>query len=64
MPEMNGYDLIDYVREYLKLNNLPVLIVSAINEKSIKYKDVADFIPKPFYVNEFLEKIQSIFKLN
>ncbi|MBH8553082.1 response regulator [Nostocaceae cyanobacterium CENA357] len=64
MPEMNGYDLIYYVRQNLKLNTFPVLIVSATNEQSFRHKDIADFIPKPFYVNEFLEKVNSILELN
>jgi CheY-like chemotaxis protein len=65
MPDMHGYDLIDYIRQNLKLNTLPVLVVSASNEKSFKHKyDVANFIPKPFYVNEFLEKVNSILESN
>ncbi len=64
MPDMNGCDLIYYVRENLKLNTFPVLIVSATNEQSFSHKDIADFIPKPFYINEFLEKVNSILELN
>ncbi|MBE9052412.1 response regulator [Nostocales cyanobacterium LEGE 11386] len=60
MPDMNGYELISHVREDLKLNHLPILVVSAAKEQSPNYQDIAGFIGKPFQIDELIEKVNSI----
>jgi two-component system chemotaxis response regulator CheY len=65
MPNMTGIQLLKAIRNNESLKDLPVLLVTAENEKSqvieaAKYK-VNSFIAKPFSPVELAKKIKVIF---
>ena len=63
MPEMNGYELCEYVKGKEELCNIPVILLTARNEEQGKqygYKLGADaFLAKPFEVDTLMEIIRS-----
>lgn len=64
MPVMNGYRLLDVIRSDEKLNNLPVLIVSATVDKDIIYELGAnDYISKPFEIELLKKKVVTLLKI-
>lgn len=63
MPEMNGYELCEYIKGKEELCNIPVILLTARNEEQGKqygYKLGADsFLAKPFEVETLMEIIRS-----
>ena len=63
MPEMNGYELCEYIKGKEELCNIPVILLTARNEEQGKqygYKLGADaFLAKPFEVDTLMEIIRS-----
>lgn len=63
MPEMNGYELCEYIKGKEDLCNIPVILLTARNEEQGKqygYKLGADaFLAKPFEVDTLMEIIRS-----
>ena len=64
MPDMSGWDVINYVRQNLKLNTLPILIVSANNEEYFINNEVAGFLCKPVQLDVFVKKVKSILEVS
>lgn len=64
MPDMSGWDIVNYVRQNLKLNTLPILIVSANNEEEFLNNEVAGFLCKPVKLDVFVKKVKSILSLS
>ncbi|MEH2170660.1 MAG: response regulator [Nostoc sp.] len=64
MPDMSGLDVINYVRQNLKLNTLPILIVSANNEEDFLNNEVAGFLCKPVKLDVFVKKVKSILEVS
>ncbi|MBD2534749.1 response regulator [Nostoc flagelliforme FACHB-838] len=64
MPDMSGWDVINYVRQNLKLNTLPILIVSATNEEHFLNNEIAGFLCKPVKLDVFVKKVKSILSLS
>ncbi|MEH2277308.1 MAG: response regulator [Nostoc sp.] len=60
MPDMSGWDIVNYVRQNLKLNTLPILIVSGNNEEEFINNEVAGFLCKPVKLDVFVKKVKSI----
>lgn len=52
MPEMDGYQVLDYMRQHDLLPNLPVIVISALDEMESVIKCIEmgaeDHLPKPF----------------
>ncbi len=65
MPEMDGFDLLRYVRSNEKTKNVPFLMATGRGEKKEVEKaleaGVSAFISKPFNQAELLEKIKEAF---
>jgi len=66
MPEMNGYEATDYIRNKLSApkNKVPIMAMTAhaFNEEKIKCLEAGmnDFISKPLKIDEFKQKLQDI----
>jgi chemotaxis signal transduction protein/ABC-type nitrate/sulfonate/bicarbonate transport system substrate-binding protein/CheY-like chemotaxis protein len=65
MPEMDGFDLLKYVRTNEKTKNVPFLMATGRGEKKEVEKaleaGVSAFISKPFNKDELLEKMKEAF---
>lgn len=66
MPVMNGYDVLDHVKEDPLLTNIPVVILSAFSEKTDVQKGLqkgaADYIIKPFDELQLLKVVEAFIK--
>lgn len=64
MPNMNGYDFLKELRLRKIYQNIPVIVISAVNDKSSLRKILAlgvkDYILKPFNIEKTLEKIAKV----
>jgi DNA-binding NtrC family response regulator len=58
MPEMNGFEVLEWIKQNKK--NLPVIILSGVKDKDVANdalkSGATDFIPKPIDL-DLLEKI-------
>ena len=66
MPEMDGCELIDWLRNHEKYNKIPVLVMTGV-EKEIKKFDsflISDYIAKPFSTKILANTIKSMIKEN
>lgn len=63
MPEMNGYELCEYMKSKESLCNIPIILLTARNEEQGKqygYKLGADaFLAKPFEIDTLMEIIKN-----
>jgi len=52
MPEMNGYEVLEYLRTDANLSRVPVVVISAIQDLNSVVRCIelgaADYLPKPF----------------
>lgn len=66
MPEMNGEELLCWVREQEQLKNTPFIMVTSRGDKEFVVQaiqsGVSDYLVKPFNNNQFLEKIGKALK--
>ncbi|WP_462250945.1 ATP-binding protein [Ekhidna sp.] len=64
MPYMDGFELVDHLKNDKELKKIPVVVVSARTDKKEKLdlitKGAEDVISKPFDKDELLAKIQNI----
>ncbi len=65
MPEMDGFELLEWVRKYEKTKDVPFLMATGRGEKKEVEKaneaGVSAFISKPFNKDELLEKMNEAF---
>lgn len=67
MPNMNGFQLLDYMAENGWIQKLPVLVISG--EQSVEIENrcfergVSDFIHKPFYASLVKQRVKNIVEL-
>ena len=62
MPEMNGYEVVEKIRQNLHLPNLPILLVTGMDISAIpavEQAHVNGVIHKPVDFDQLLEKVQS-----
>ncbi|TAG43730.1 MAG: DNA-binding response regulator [Oscillatoriales cyanobacterium] len=63
MPEMDGYEVCQHLKDSEVTKDIPVIFISAINDVMDKVKAFAvggvDFITKPFQVEEVLARIET-----
>lgn len=64
MPKINGYDFMEKIRNEQATKNIPVIIVSAVNEpedikKALSY-GVVDFIKKPVDIQHLSDLVESV----
>lgn len=64
MPEMDGYEFLKKIRDNKNLSNIPVIIVSAVNEKNMVRKmknlGINDYLLKPIDLNVTIDRIAKI----
>ncbi len=67
MPDMNGYEVCKILKADDKLNRIPVIFISALNEQLDKVKAFAvggvDYITKPFQMEELHARVETHLKL-
>jgi CheY-like chemotaxis protein len=62
MPGMNGYDILGVIREEPPLRNIPVLILSMVEDKERGILLGAnDYLRKPFKADELIQTIRKYF---
>jgi len=62
MPGMNGHDILGIIREEPSLKNIPVLIVSMVEDKERGILLGANgYLKKPFKVDELIQAVQNVF---
>lgn len=63
LPSMNGYDVLTEIR---KLNNVPVLMLTAKDSEIDKVSGLRlgadDYLTKPFLMAEFIARVQSLIR--
>ncbi|NJR31818.1 MAG: response regulator [Chamaesiphon sp. CSU_1_12] len=67
MPEMNGYEVVENIRQNLHLHHLPILLVTGMDTSAIpaaEQNNVNGVIHKPVDFDQLLEKIQAFTQPN
>jgi CheY-like chemotaxis protein len=68
MPEMNGYEVAETLKEVKKTSHIPIIFLTAMdkNRKLIKLSETGpvDFITKPFDTDHFFLRINNFIRLN
>lgn len=63
LPDINGYEICQKLKEYPSTTSVPIIFLSAGNEAIDKVRafqmGAADYITKPFYLEEVLARIQT-----
>jgi two-component system, sensor histidine kinase and response regulator len=63
MPEMDGFDVCRHLKADDRLNRIPVIFISALNDTSNKVRALAeggvDYVTKPFKAGEVLARIRT-----
>lgn len=66
MPEIDGFQLLEIIKEDTELKAIPVIILSALHDSKTINKTIhlgaTDFIKKPFNVNEVINTIHNQLK--
>ncbi|MBI5218759.1 MAG: response regulator [Bacteroidia bacterium] len=64
MPGIDGYQVLDFIKENPEKAHIPVICVSALSEfehiTKAMNKGAADYITKPFINSVLLEKVQKL----
>jgi sigma-B regulation protein RsbU (phosphoserine phosphatase) len=67
MPEMNGYEVCEYLKSDDRLRGIPIIFISALNEGLDKVKAFAvggvDYITKPFHMEELHARVETHLKI-
>lgn len=67
MPGASGFDVIKWMNANPSFTDLPVMVISAVDHyttrQSIIDLGVYDFLPKPFFPEELIVKVQRLFRL-
>ncbi len=66
MPGISGWDVLETMKEYEELAQIPVIVITASGwgdgEKKLRVKGVRHYLSKPFDLNELLDKVSIVFK--
>ena len=67
MPEMNGYEVCEQLKNNERLSRIPVIFISALTEQLDKVKAFAtggvDYLTKPFQMEELHARVETHLKL-
>lgn len=65
MPGIDGYQVMDYLKQNPDTEKIPIIVVSALTEyeniSKAMSKGAIDYITKPFINSVLLEKVHSLF---
>ena len=66
MPVMNGYEMLERIKEYQELKDIPIIMVTVMCEphditKALAY-GVSDYATKPLDFTELMQKIANVLK--
>jgi CheY-like chemotaxis protein len=68
MPEMNGYEVLQHMKANVKLWDIPVIFISAIDDTDGKVKAFkaggVDYITKPFQAEEVVARVENQLKIS
>ena len=67
MPGLSGFEVYDRIVEDESIRNMPVLFVSAAAkqfEAEFASRKIGDIIPKPFDLNELLDRVKALCPAN
>ena len=63
MPQLNGYDLCQILKDDPKTANIPIIFISVLDEGSDKKKAFqvggSDYISKPFQIEEIIARVEN-----
>jgi PleD family two-component response regulator len=66
MPGMNGYEVCRQIKGDEKTTSIPIVIVTALNEREAKFKAIEsgadDFLNKPIDIIELTARVKSLLK--
>jgi signal transduction histidine kinase/DNA-binding NarL/FixJ family response regulator len=65
MPEMDGFDFYQDLQSNADFHHIPFIFLTAKTDERIKGLSLGavDFMPKPFNIDELIQKIESLLKL-
>ncbi len=66
MPGMNGWDLLDSIRQDAKLKDVQVMVMTAFDPdvtRRAQHYSVEGYLPKPFRPTELLQKVSDLLQL-
>lgn len=62
MPRMDGYELVRSLKNHLETQDIPVVVITAIEDTSSIYRaqslGIADYVIKPLHLEEFPELVR------
>ncbi|PIE59050.1 MAG: hypothetical protein CSA33_00320 [Desulfobulbus propionicus] len=68
MPKMNGFQLLDHLKQDQKSQQIPVIVLSSLTRENLKVKALErgaeDFIVKPFTGPELVARIKAVLRRN
>jgi len=66
MPDMNGIEVIQFIRQHPGINQLPIVVLTTRNDEEFKAEieslNVASYLPKPFRPNELNDIVMKILR--
>lgn len=66
MPEIDGFEFLEHIKNNDNFNKIPVIIISAANNQEnrnlTKQLGAVDFIEKPIDINLFLDRVDNVLK--
>lgn len=67
MPDMDGYEVCEALKQHESLGDVPVIFISALHEPLDKVRAFnsggVDYIPKPFHIEEVVARVDTQIKL-
>jgi DNA-binding response OmpR family regulator len=60
MPDMNGWEFLNVLRAYVRLSNIPVMVVSGFdpNAEGIRPTNIVQYIAKPIRPKRFVAAVK------
>lgn len=62
MPNISGFEIVKFIRRDERLKHIPIFVITGydspkVREEIFKYR-IDDYIPKPFDIKEFIDKVK------
>ncbi|MGB3768551.1 MAG: response regulator [Phormidesmis sp.] len=67
MPEMDGYEVVSYIRRKLAIADIPILLLTANHELDRQKEleaETSGLLQKPYDITELVDRVQNILTLN